>query len=183
MSEENELSISADLEAWKGYTTQQRPMVPLFESDVRRYADATGDAHPLWLDDEFARRQGHRGRVLPQILVGWTLFSTQEQGGSTQDQGGENGNLRTRLPLPPEYTHFRNVSNETEWARMVHLGEKLRSRDRIVDISAHRTRHGVGIFITQEREIVDQAGEVVNRRASTVVALAEAAASVDDGER
>jgi acyl dehydratase len=42
---------------------------PISASDVRRYAEATGDANPLWLDDAFARSVGYRGHPVPPMMV------------------------------------------------------------------------------------------------------------------
>ena len=48
-----------------GRVTAERPLELVSASDIRRYIDATEDANPLWLDDEFAKSKGHRGRLLP----------------------------------------------------------------------------------------------------------------------
>ncbi|MDE0213700.1 MAG: MaoC family dehydratase, partial [Deltaproteobacteria bacterium] len=78
MSESAETIITDELRRCVGRKGPVRTLGTLSASDVRRYVDATGDVNPLWLDDEFARSAGYKGRLLPPILVGWTPFSIKE---------------------------------------------------------------------------------------------------------
>jgi acyl dehydratase len=157
--------IAPQLRGWIGRQSPSRPLEILSPSDVRRYVDATGDANPLWLDDEFARRAGYRGRLLPPTLVGWIPFSFRE---GTERANSDPTDLRRRLPLPPEYTNVRNAGSETEWVQPAYLGEQLSTRSSILDIVAREGRAGLGIYITQEEEIVNSAEEVVLRRRHTL---------------
>ncbi len=70
--------ITPELREWIGRKTPLRPLEIISAADVRRYVDATGDANPLWLDDDFARSAGYRSRILPPTLVGWVPFSFKE---------------------------------------------------------------------------------------------------------
>ena len=79
MSEAASSLITEELRAWIGRTTPLRPLEMITTSDIRRYVDATGDANPLWLEDEFARSVGYPRRLLPPILVGWVPFSIKDQ--------------------------------------------------------------------------------------------------------
>lgn len=45
------------------------------EEDVRRFVEITGDANPLHVDEEFARKTQFRGRVLQGMLTA-SIFST-----------------------------------------------------------------------------------------------------------
>ena len=47
--------ITSELRNWIGRKSPLTPLEIMTAPDVRRYVDATGDANPLWLDDEFAR--------------------------------------------------------------------------------------------------------------------------------
>src|SRR6516225_8240557 len=70
--------ITPELCAWIGRETPLHKLEIIAPSDVRRYVDATGDANPLWLDDDFARSVGYQARILPPTLVGWVPFSFKE---------------------------------------------------------------------------------------------------------
>jgi acyl dehydratase len=157
--------ITPELRTAIGRQSQGRPLEVLSASDVRRYVDATGDANRLWLDDEFARAAGYRGRLLPPTLVGWVPFSFRE---STERANSDPMDLRRQLPLPPGYTNVRNAGSETEWIAPVYLGEQLFARSCIVDIIAREGRAGLGIYITQEEQVLNSAEQIVLRRRHTL---------------
>ena len=70
MNQSSNPIITPELGASIGRETPLRQLEIVSASDVRRYVDATGDANPLWLDDDFARAAGYHGRILPPMLVG-----------------------------------------------------------------------------------------------------------------
>ena len=157
--------ITDELRAWIGRKTPSRSLEVLSASDVRRYVDATGDANPLWLDDDFARAAGYRGRILPPVLVGWVPFSFRE---GTERAQSDPTDLRRQLPLPPGYTNVRNAGSETEWLQAAYLGEQLSTRSCIVDIVARHGRAGLGIYVTQEEQVVNSQKEAVLVRRHTL---------------
>lgn len=157
--------LGDELKSWIGRSGPEELLVLIVPSDVRRYVDATGDANPLWLDDEFAGSAGYRARLLPHTLVGWVPFSVKESDGGEKAASVD---LRRQLPLPANYTNVRNAGSETEWLRPVYLGEQLSSQSRIVDIVTRQGKSGVGIYVTQEEEIFNPARELVMRRRHTM---------------
>ena len=161
--------ISDELRGCIGQRGPVRPLEPLTASDVRRYVDATGDANPLWLDDEFARSAGYQGRLLPPILVGWTPFSLKEP----EEGKGPSLDVRRQLPVPPAYTNVRNAGSETEWLQPVHLDEPLSCQSHIVDITAREGKMGVGIYVTQLEEVRNGEGDLVFTRRHTVALFPE----------
>ncbi len=165
MTQINSSILTPDLRAWIGRQSPARPLEVLSASDVRRYIDATGDANRLWLDDEFAREAGYRGRLLPPTLVGWIPFSFRE---STERANTDPMDLRRHLPLPPGYTNVRNAGSETEWIAPVYLGDQLFTRSCIVDIVAREGRAGLGIYITQEEQVLNADEQIVLRRRHTL---------------
>ena len=165
MSQENASIITPELRASIGRQSSARPLEVLSTSDVRRYIDATGDANRLWLDDQFAQAAGYRGRLLPPTLVGWVPFSFRE---STERANADPMDLRRQLPLPPGYTNIRNAGSETEWIAPVYLGEQLFTRSCIVDIVTREGRAGLGIYITQEEQVLNPDEQIVMRRRHTL---------------
>ena len=161
--------ISDELRGCIGQRGPVRPLEPLTASDVRRYVDATGDANPLWLDDEFARSAGYQGRLLPPILVGWTPFSLKEP----EEGKGPSLDVRRQLPVPPAYTNVRNAGSETEWLQPVHLDEPLSCQKPYR--RHHRTegKMGVGIYVTQLEEVRNGEGDLVFTRRHTVALFPE----------
>ena len=162
--------ITAELRSWIGRRTPLRPLEIIGAADVRRYVDATGDANPLWLSDDFARSAGYRGRILPPTLVGWVPFSFKE---GTERATHDSTDLRRQLPLPSEYTNVRNAGSETEWAQPAYLGEQLSTQSSVVDIVIREGRAGLGIYISQEDEVLNESGQVVLRRRHTLAVFPE----------
>jgi acyl dehydratase len=165
MTDTAESIITPELRGWIGRTSPLTRLEIMTASDVRRYVDATGDANPLWLDDEFARSAGYRSRLLPPTLVGWVPFSLRE---GPDRSGADATDLRWQVPLPEGYTNVRNAGSETEWLQPVFVGEQLSTQSRIVDIVARQGRVGLGIYITQEEQILNSQQEIVMRRRHTV---------------
>jgi acyl dehydratase len=174
--------ITPELGAWIGRSTPLRPVEIISPADVRRYVDATGDANPLWLDDDFARAAGYRGRILPPTLVGWVPFSFKE---GTERANSDPTDLRRQLPLPSEYTNVRNAGSETEWVQAAYLGEQLSTQSAIVDIVARQGKAGLGIYISQEELVLNERQQVVLRRRHTLAVFPDkkfaAAQSKDAG--
>ncbi len=133
-------------------------------SDVRRYAEATGDNNPLWMDDEFARSVGYKGRRVPPIFILQTFRRSPEW-----EMGEESG--WTGLKLPPGYTNTRNAGHEVEWIAPVYVNDKLTFKYRLVDVYARQGRTAAVIYIKQVCEFRNQDGELVVRVTSTAAKL------------
>ena len=157
--------ITPELRGWIGRKTALRALEVIAAADVRRYIDATGDANPLWLDDDYARAAGYRGRILPPTLVGWVPFSFKE---GTERANTDPTDLRRQLPLPDEYTNVRNAGSETEWLQPAYLGEPLSTQSCIVDIVARQGKAGLGIYIDQEERVLNSQQQIVLRRRHTL---------------
>jgi acyl dehydratase len=162
--------ITPELRSWIGRKSPLARLEVMTASDIRRYVDATGDANPLWLDDEFARAAGYRSRLLPPTLVGWVPFSLRE---GADGSGSDATDLRRQLPLPKNYTNVRNAGSETEWLQAVYPGEHLSTQSSVVDIVARQGRAGLGIYVTQEEQVLNSRHEIVLRRRHTVALFPE----------
>jgi uncharacterized protein len=165
MNDKTGAIITSELRAWIGRKTPLRALEVLSASDVRRYVDATGDANALWLDDDSARAAGYRGRILPPVLVGWVPFSFRE---GTERAQSDPTDLRRQLPLPPGYTNVRNAGSETEWVQAAYLGEQLSTQSSILDIVGREGRAGLGIYISQEEQVLNSQEQVVLLRRHTL---------------
>jgi acyl dehydratase len=165
MTDSAEAIITPELRGWIGRQTPLRALEVISAADVRRYVDATGDANPLWLDDDYARGAGYRGRILPPTLVGWVPFSFKE---GTERANTDPTDLRRQLPLPAGYTNVRNAGSETEWVRPAYLGEQLSTQSAVVDVVARQGKAGLGIYISQEEQVLNAEQEIVLRRRHTL---------------
>jgi hypothetical protein len=69
--------------------------------------------------------------------------------------------MRRQLPLPDGYTNVRNAGSETEWLQPAYIGEQLSVQSHIVDIVTRQGRAGLGIYITQEEQILNSRQQIV----------------------
>jgi acyl dehydratase len=153
--------ITPEMRACIGYASEPAILPEeIAGSDVRRYADATADTNPLWMNEEYARRAGYRGRVVPPMMV----LQLYRRMGKLED-------VWKRVPLPTGYTDVRNAGQEVEWLQPVYVGERLTLQHRIVDIVARQGRAGLGIYLTRESEFRNEAGQVVALVRATSVRL------------
>src|SRR3954462_12689939 len=112
--------ITPQILSWIGRKTPLLPLLIINDSDIRRYADATGDRNRLWFEDEYAKAAGYRHRLLPPTLVGWVPFSIKENPDGTKT---ETTDLRRQVPVPAHYTNVRNAGSQTEWLLPAYPGE------------------------------------------------------------
>ena len=171
--------ITPELRAWIGRETPLHELEIITSPDVRRYVDATGDANPLWLDDDYARRMGYQGRIFPPTLVGWMPFSFKE---GTERANTDPTDLRRQLPLPSAYTNVRNAGSETEWLEPVYLGEQLSTRTKITDIAARQGKSGLGIYIKEEEQVLNSKLRIVLRRVHTLAVFPDKKYSTVDSK-
>jgi len=162
--------ITPEMRSWIDRKTPLSPLLIMTSSDIRRYADATGDRNPLWFDDEYAKSAGYKGRLLPPTLVGWVPFSLRENPDGSSAQAPD---LRRQIPVPENYTNVRNAGSETEWLQPAYPGEQLSTQSCLVDIVACQGRAGLGIYITQEEQILNARDEMVLRRRHTMALFPE----------
>ena len=162
--------ITPEIRSWIGRRTPLTPLLVMNDSDIRRYADATGDRNPLWFDDECAKAAGYRKRLLPPTLVGWVPFSIRE---NPDGPNADAMDLRRQVPVPRHYTNVRNAGSETEWLLPAYPGEQLSGQSVIVEIVARQGRFGVGIYISQEEQVSNTDGQIVLRRRHTTVLFPE----------
>lgn len=178
MSPRAEDILTGELRSWIGRSSGVMPLPEeISASDVRRYAEATGDRNPLWLDERFARDHGHPGRVVPPAFVvelGWRIREGDEQAGRP---------WHADLPLPEEYSDARNAGLDIEWLRPVHVGDRLAIEHRIADIQVREGRAGLGVYVTRLSDYSRVDGELVARVRQTIVRLARSKSAPRDDAR
>jgi acyl dehydratase len=162
--------ITPEIRSWIGRKTPSTPLLVMNDSDIRRYADATGDRNALWFNDEYAKAAGYQKRLLPPTLVGWVPFSIKENHDGTNTDATD---IRRQVPVPANYTNVRNAGSETEWLLPAYPGEQLSGQSVIVDIVSRQGRFGVGIYISQEEQILNADGQIVLRRRHTTALFPE----------
>lgn len=117
----------------------ETPARTLTEADIVRYVGLTGEWEPRTTDEVASRRSESGGRVIPDLLplcissgLGW------------------------RVPQPP-LAVLAFMGFEWKFSLPLRIGDTIRSRSRTV---AKRSMKDGGVVV-EEREILNQRGEVV----------------------
>lgn len=119
------------------------------DADVDAFAELSGDVNPLHLDDDFARRQGFRGRVVHGMLLSAWLSKV----------------VGTILPGPGVLW----LSQDTRFAAPAYVGDRIEVEVRITRRSpALRT-------LVLESTIRNQAGDALMTGEAKMMMLAESA--------
>jgi acyl dehydratase len=179
MADDADAVLTAEVRAWIGRSSDTRDFPePISASDVRRYLDATGDRNPLWLDDEYARAAGYRGRLVPPLFVA-ALTRRIPVTDSPEDRVF----WQHQVPVLSGYTNTRNAGTELEFLAPIYVGDQISVQTHIVDITARRGRTGLGIFVTRILEFRNQHGEPVIRRRQSLGKYPPASVAADSGVR
>jgi len=134
---------------------------------IRHWCETLEDGNPLYLDEAYARSQGHAGLVAPPSAV-MTAFTTPFRWPWPPQDGVPalhiHYTVKELLDLPVGI--ITDVELETE--RPLVVGDRVSTSQRLVSISPWKaTRLGEGRFWTMERCYRNQRGEVVARERLT----------------
>jgi hypothetical protein len=161
--------VRAQLDALVGEPSGEPFIAPdrVNEAMIRHWADALGDANPVYTDLEFATSSRFGGIVAPPVMLQtWTMprptiegiierggipIVLPQSGSSLLDELGFTGSVAT--------------NSEFEIERYVHPGELISSTSVIEDISDEKhTARGPGHFRTTLTTYYDEQGNVVGRQ-------------------
>lgn len=127
---------------------------------IRRWAEAMGDANPLWHDPEARAAAGFAGAVAPPAMLEVWTMARYRPGGRSADEG---------MPVlqlfdDAGYTGVVATNIEQEYLRYLEEGDIVSMRATVADVSDEkRTGLGIGHFVTIDYDFTDQRGDVVGR--------------------
>jgi acyl dehydratase len=153
--------------ALAGESAPQAAPLEVSEYLIRHWCETLEDGNPLYLDEAYARAQGHDGLVAPPSAV-MTAFTTPFRW-PWPPAGGVPAlhihyDVKELLDLPVGI--ITDVELETE--RPLIVGDRVSISQRLVSISPWKaTRLGEGHFWTMERIYRNQRREVVARELLT----------------
>lgn len=119
---------------------------------IRRFAEASGDANPLYRDEEAARAAGYRSIVAPPTFP------------ATFSAGVD---FLAVLNINPRHVLIGEQS--FEYHQTLCAGDKLLVTSRVVDIYEKMGTGGVMDFAVVEDEGRDERGELVYRARRTII--------------
>jgi 3-oxo-4,17-pregnadiene-20-carboxyl-CoA hydratase alpha subunit len=165
----DQAELLAKLKAFEGMEVgvsvgQDAVNVPM----IRHWVEAMGDENPVYTDADAAAASVH-GEIIapPTMLQAWIMrgYRRHHGAGAGESAGeGERSPQEAVSALLDEagFTSVVATNCEQEYVRMLHVGDHIRSRGVLENISDEKhTALGVGHFVTQRIEYTTTDGELV----------------------
>ena len=125
---------------------------------IRNWAEAIGDANPVYTDAEFAARSVHSGLVAPPAMTQvWTMRGLHPEDGAggadgadrVDGGGGDPMHLMSAVLDEAGFTSVVATNCEQEYYRYLRHGEQVTVRTSLESVSGpKRTSLGLGWFVT-----------------------------------
>jgi uncharacterized protein len=134
---------------------------PVNAPAIRTWCDAMGDGNPVYVDPATAAASVHGGIVAPPTMLNaWTMPGNVPRPVDPDD--AYTGVLRTLDAHG--FTSVVASNSEHEYVRYLRPGDLLTQTTVLEDVSDEKhTALGVGHFVTNRTDYVDESGEVVGR--------------------
>ena len=149
--------ITDEIRSWIG--REVRPWtIEVSRRDVTRFAVATDDLNPLYLDEEQAKHSRYGGLIAPPLFYMAPLTEPVPETELRPDGLPFEG----KLPVPPTpLPRLMDGGTEVEFLQSVRVGDVLTGRSKITDIYQKTGRSGPLIFVQRETTFTNQRGELV----------------------
>ena len=135
------------------------------ELGIRRFAVASDDLNPLYLDEEYARQSRYGGTVAPPLFYKADLTDPTPEAGLRPDGGAEG-----RFPIPPvALDRAVDGGTEVEFFAPIRPGDTLTVKTKITDIYQKEGRSGPLVFVVRETVYTNQKGEKVLVEEASVI--------------
>ena len=132
------------------------------EPMIRHWCEAMGDANPVYVDSDAAKRSIHEGIVAPPaMLQAWILpgYEMSDRG----DGAPQNKQLELHALFDAEgYTGVVATNTDQEYTRYLRPGDEVTAETMIESISEQKsTGLGVGYFIVTRTTFTNQEGDAL----------------------
>ncbi len=135
---------------------ESEPSVYQIEREpIRRWAEAIGDTNPLYHDEEYAKKKGYRGLVVPPASIAQYAFPVKV---------GKSGR-----GVKSPFTRSLNGGNEYEFFKRVCAGDIVTATTKLVELYERAGRLGTMLFVIHETTFRDEKGEVVAKSRNTSI--------------
>lgn len=131
--------------------------------DIRRFAQAIGEANPVHCDEEYAKSTRYGAIVGPPLLC--QMFTFEDVPVDRLPRDGSP--VEAAVPVPACKTVGGDSSYEI--FRRVRAGDKITARSALKDVFAKEGRSGRLYFIVVETEFSNDRNEMVARETATYI--------------
>lgn len=153
----SESLITDEIRSWIG-----REVAPwtieVTRRDVARFAVATDDPNPLYLDENIAQHSRYGRLIAPPLFYMAPLTEPVPE----TELRTDGLPLEGKFPVPPtSLPRLMDGGTEVEFLQPVLVGDVLTGRSRITEIYQKKGRSGPLIFVQRETTFTNQDGELV----------------------
>jgi len=160
-----ELLVTDEIRSWIGRETLPWTL-EVSRLDIKRFAVATDDLNPLYMDEERARQSRYGGLIAPPLFYMAPLTDPVPESALRADGLPYEG----KFPIPPTpLPRLMDGGTEIEFFVPIRAGDTLTGRCKITDIYQKDGRSGPLIFVARETTYTNQKGEVVLIEKGTAV--------------
>ena len=153
----SESLITDEIRSWIGREVPPWT-IEVTRRDVARFAVATDDLNPLYLDEDRAKQSRHGGLIAPPLFYMAPLTEPVPETALRTDGLPFEG----KFPVPPTpLPRLMDGGTEVEFLQPVRVGDVLTGRSQITDIYQKEGRSGPLIFVQRETTFTNQNGEFV----------------------
>jgi len=114
---------------------------------IRRFAEAVGDANPLWQDETYARKSRYGSIIAPPMFL--------------QDEG-KNKFADRLIELPLPLPGFLNGGVEIEFYQPMKPGDVVTTQAKLIDLYEKQGKTGKLVFMIVEVTFKNQRQELVS---------------------
>jgi acyl dehydratase len=149
--------ITDEIHSWIGHETPPWT-IAASQLDIKRFAVATDDVNPLYVDEEYAQKSRYGGIIAPPLFYMAPLTNPVPESALRPDGLPYEG----KFPIPPTpLPRLLDGGTEIEFFAPIRAGDTITGRCKIVDIYQKEGRSGPLIFVVRESTYTNQNGEVV----------------------
>ncbi len=153
----SESLITDEIRSWIGREVPPWT-IEVTRRDVARFAVATDDLNPLYLDEDRAKQSRYGGLIAPPLFYMAPLTEPVPETALRTDGLPFEG----KFPVPPTpLPRLMDGGTEVEFLQPVRVGDVLTGRSQITDIYQKEGRSGPLIFVQRETTFTNQNGEFV----------------------
>lgn len=134
----------------------QRFVVEATRDNIKNFADAVGDANPLWINEEYAKESRYKGIIAPPTF----LYNINHGTGLALAPPGKS---------PPKESALLYAGAELEFFRPIRLGDEFTVKGKSVDIYGKQSKTlGPMLFAVGEASYYNQREELTGIIRTTV---------------
>jgi acyl dehydratase len=155
--------LTEELKSWIGREARYPAREELGRASIRYFALALGDDNPLYLDDAYAQKAGHRSVIAPPTLICETCQYAHQAPNADGYIGHE-----WRLPVPN--ARLIRAGNDYEFMRPLVPSDRISvtwTLENIVEKAS--SRGGTQLFVSSVARYRDANGELVAVNRETIV--------------